>query len=83
MQDDPLAAGGGAAWGGAGAGAGGFGSTAGQAAGGGGDEYDVVEITDDQLSAPAASTGTSKNVRSTLASRWLMHSPKDIASAFV
>lgn len=65
LQDDPLASGGGGAWGGAaGAGAGGFGSTPGQAAGGAAEEYDVVEITDDQLSGPTPSARVTPNVRS-------------------
>ena len=58
MQEDPLSAGGSGAWGGAaGAGAGGFGSTPGQSAGGAVEEYDVVEIADDQLSGAAPSGG--------------------------
>jgi hypothetical protein len=66
LQEDPLAAGGGGSWGGAvGAGAGGFGASPGQAAGGGyvqgAEEYDVVEIVDDQP-APAR---VAQNVPST------------------
>lgn len=61
-QDDPLASGGGGTWGGAaGAGAGGFGSTPGQAAGAPAEEYDVVEIADDQLGGPSPPAKVSQN----------------------
>lgn len=53
FQADPLAAGGASTWGGpASAGAGGFGAApmaAGQAAGAGGGDYEVVEIVDDKI----------------------------------
>lgn len=60
MQNDPLAAGGGSAWGGAAnAAPGGFGSA-------GADDYDVVEIVDEQPAAAAPSGPGLKGVCSYL-----------------
>ena len=57
LQDDPLAGGGGGAWGaGAGQGAGGFGADAGRGAAYAedGEQYDVVDIAAPGVAAPAA-----------------------------